>query len=204
MTTNRHCIAIIAVLASLACASRGSAQVDGRDNGFYLGLKFVGSSLHVDDEDKGQFFVKDDGGGLQLLAGYSFNDVFSLEMDLVGLNHDTSDPKVDATFAGMQLFAHYRFAPGNDFRPYIKGGVGGYSLALDGYGVNTRIQGGGVPLGGGFDYFFSPHFSLGADFTHNIINYEELVVEFQDVDVTFDVDEEGAMSSIGLSLTYYF
>jgi opacity protein-like surface antigen len=204
VTTRKYCIATLFILVTFTWAVTSWAQVEGRDNGFYLGIKFIGSSLHIDDDDNDAFFVKDDGGGLQLLAGYSFNDVFSLELDLVGLNHDTSDPAVDAKFAGVRIFAHYRFATGNAFRPYIKGGVGGYALALDGTGIDARIDGGGIPLGGGFDYFFSPHFSLGADFTHNIIEYKELTIPFEDGELSFDIDEEGAMSSIGLALAYYF
>jgi len=205
MKTQRHTsfASITAILFVTLFSGVAGAQVEGRDSGFYLGLKFVGSSLHIDD-DAADFFVKDDGGGVKLLGGYSFNDVFSLELDFVGTTHDTSDPAIDATFAGVQIFAHYRFATGHDFRPYIKGGLGGYSIELDGGGVNARIEGGGIPLGGGFDYFFSPHFSLGADFTHNIIKYEDLTVEFDDIAISFDIDEDGAMSSLGLALTYYF
>jgi opacity protein-like surface antigen len=202
---NRHgqinAIAALAIVAPLAATA--SAQAEGRDNGFYLGMKFVGSSLHVDNEGDA-FFVKDDGGGLLLLAGYSFNEVFSLEIDIGGLRHETSEQSIDADVGSLQIFAHYRFAPGHDFRPYIKGGVGGYSLRLATGDGDVRIEGGGIPVGGGFDYFFSPHFSLGADFTHNIIQYEELRVEFEDAAVSFDIDEEGAMSSVGLTLAYYF
>lgn len=194
---------IIAILLAATVASTASAQEEGRDNGFYLGLRFAASSLHVDSDDD-NFFVKDDGGGIVLFTGYSFNEVFSLELDINGLVHETSDPAIDANFAAMQILAHYRFAPGNDFRPYIKGGIAGYALELDAGDADFRIEGGGVPLGGGFDFFFSEHFSLGADFTHNIIEYNELSVELEGVELSFDVDEEGAMSSIALNLTYYF
>jgi len=196
-------ITIFAGALVAATAHSAFSQAAGRDRGAYLGIRFMGSSLHLDNDDA-DFFVKDDGGGFTLLGGYSFNEVFSLELDLAGVRHDTSNPAIDARLAAATIFAHYRFAPGNDFRPYIKGGVGGYTLELDAGDADVRIEGGGVPIGGGFDYFFSPHFSLGADFTHNIIKYEKLHVDLGAVDVAFDVDEEGSMSSVGLSLTYYF
>lgn len=193
-----------ALLVLIAAAAPANAQVDGRDRGFYLGITFIGSSLHVDDEGEDVFHVKDDGGGGLLKAGYSFNEVFSLELALSGANHDTSNPAVDARFGAIQLFAHYRFSPGNAFRPYVKGGFGGFVLALDSGSANARIEGGGIPIGGGFDYFFSSHFSLGVDFTHNIIQYDKVTFSLADVDVGFDIDEEGSMSSLGLSLAYYF
>ena len=42
------------------------------------------------------------------------------------------------------------------------------------------------------------------DFTHNIINYDKATVELEGVEIGFDIDEEGSMSSLGLALTYYF
>ena len=117
---------------------------------------------------------------------------------------DTSNPAVDARFGMVQLFAHYRFSPGNAFRPYIKGGLGGYGLVLEAGSADVRIEGGGIPIGGGFDYFFSSHFSLGVDFTHNIIQYDKVTFNLQGVGVGFDIDEEGSMSSLGLALAYYF
>lgn len=196
--------AVLLLLTGIFLAAPAAAQVEGRDRGFYLGINFMGSSLHVDDDGASSFFVKDDGGGALIRAGYSFNDVFSLELDLGGARHDTSDPAIDARLGTVQLFAHYRFSPGNAFRPYIKGGFGGYSLVLDANTAQVQIDGGGIPIGGGFDYFFSSHFSLGVDFTHNIIQYDKATFNLQGIGVSFDIDEEGSMSSLGLALAYYF
>lgn len=172
--------------------------------GFYLGIRFIGSSLHVDETDEDVFFVKDDGGGVQFQTGYRFNRVFSLKLSFVGASHDTSDPKISAGFGLFQLFALYRFAPENPFRPYIKGGIGGYGLTLESGDLEAKAQGGGVAFGGGFDYFFSRHFSIGVDFTHNIIEYNEVEFKFGATTIGSEIDEEGAMSSLGLGLTYYF
>ncbi len=203
----RHSIITILALTlgitALIQAPAG-AQVDERERGFYAGLKFVGSSLHVDDDGDGVFFIKDDGGGMQLAVGYSFNEVFSLEMDLGGALHETSVQAIDATIGMFQLFAHYRFMPGHAFRPYVKGGLGGYSLELKNNVASLTAEGGGIPIGGGFDYFFSKHFSLGVDLTHNIIKYDEIIFGLGDATVGFDMDEEGSATTMGLALTGYF
>lgn len=182
-----------------------AAQKEERKRGFYLGINFIGSSLHVDDDGASPFFVKDDGGGAMFRAGYSFNRVFTLEIALGGANHETSVQAIDAGLAVFQLFAHYRFMPGHALRPYIKGGLSGYTLVLSDNNANVKIQGGGIPIGGGFDYFFSKHFSLGVDLTHNIINYDQVTFDLGNgATVGFDIDEEGAMTSLGLALTVYF
>lgn len=200
--------AAAATLLAAVCIMFGPsslfAQAPANDGGFYCGLSFLGSSLHVEDTGDEIFFVEDDGGGAQLQFGYHFNPVFALELDLGGAQHETTDPEIDGSFAMAQLFAVYRFVPDRQFRPYIKGGFGGYGLKLEGYGADLTVKGGGLAFGGGFDYFFTRHLSLGVDFTHNIIRYDEVELRFEDVFVGTEIDEEGSMSSLGLAFGYHF
>ncbi len=174
------------------------------DKGFYLGLRFIGSSLHVDEAENDVFFVKDDGGGFEFIGGYHFNGVFALELSAGAAGHETSDPRIDAAIGFVRLFAVYRFVPENSFRPYIKGGLGGYGLGLNEGSVSADISGGGIAFGGGFDYIFSRHFGLGVDFTHNIINYNEATIDFGENSFSTEIDEEGSQSSLGLSMSYFF
>lgn len=199
-------VSTLMIVAGLAVAAvcPVSAQTEDRPRGAYLGIRFLGSSIHVDDDADSAFFVKDDGGGLTLHVGYSFNRVFSLEFSFGGSRHETSVQAIDANIGFVQLFAHYRFMPGSGFRPYVKGGLGGYGLELSDGTASVRIEGGGVPIGGGFDYFFSKHFALGVDFTHNIINYEQLTISLGSATAGFDMDEEGALTTLGISFGYYF
>ncbi len=206
--SGRKTAAAAATMLAAACIMFGSsslfAQVPANNRGFYCGFLFIGSSLHVEDTGEDIFSIKDDGGGAQVQFGYHFNPVFALELDLGGAQHDTTDPEIDGSFAMVQLFAVYRFVPDKQFRPYIKGGFGGYGLKLEGYDADLTVKGGGLALGGGFDYFFSRHFSLGVDFTHNIIRYDEVELRFADVFIGTDIDEEGSMSSLGLAFAYHF
>lgn len=201
----RAVVTVLALAIIVLTPAPSAAQKEDRDRGFYLGINFVGSSLHVDDDGNSDFFVKDDGGGALLRAGYSFNRVFSLEIALGGANHETSVQAIDANFGIGQLLFHYRFLAGKALRPYIKGGLGGYALALSDNQANVTIKGGGIPIGGGFDYFFSKHFSLGVDLTHNIIHYDEVEFDLGDgATLGFEIDEGGAMTSLGVALTGYF
>jgi hypothetical protein len=172
--------------------------------GVYLGIQFNGSSLHVDENDVDEVFVEDDGGGFQLRLGYRFNHVFALELDAGGASHDTASPTVSAGVAFVQLFAIYRFVPDHSFRPYIKGGLGGYGLSLKESDISANVGGGGIAFGGGFEYYFSRHFALGMDVTLNMINYNNLELRIGGSTVGTEIDEEGGMSALGLSLGYYF
>ena len=175
------------------------------DSAFYLGARLVGSTLHFDTEpDTSTFFIEDDGGGLQLFLGYRCDTGFSLELALSAAGHETSDPDVTAGIGAVQLFAEYRFARGHWFRPYLKGGIGGYGLGLDDGSTTVTISGGGVAFGGGFDFFIGSHFSLGLDYTHNIIDYEKAEVDFGGTTFGQSIDEEGSMSTLGLSAIVHF
>lgn len=197
-------IAFAAAAAAISLAAGpASAHEITREKGFYLGLRLSSSNLHTDDETQ-DFRVDQNGGGLVLLAGYSFNRVFSLEFDIVGAGHQTTAPDIDARFGGFELFAHYRWRPGNAFRPYVKGGLGAYGIALDAGGESVSATGGGVPLGGGFDYFFTNHFSLGVDLTHRIIEYDQVTVDLGEATVGFDIDEDGAQTALSLAFDFWF
>jgi hypothetical protein len=196
-------LAIATIAAIMAISATAGAHEITREKGFYLGLRLSTSNLHTDDETQ-DFFVKPDGGAFVLLAGYSLNRVFSLELDIIGAGHQTSDPNIDASFAGFELFAHYRWRPGRNFRPYIKGGLGVYGVTLRDSSNRVSVGGGGVPLGGGFDYFFTNHFSLGIDLTHHIIGYSQAEIDLGGNTVGFDIDENGAQTALGLAFNFYF
>lgn len=196
-------IAAIIILASLAsCPLRGETVED--EKGFFLGLKIIGSSLHDDNSDGDDFYVKEDGGGLHLDFGYRFNPVFMLELSVGGATHDTSDPAISARSEVVQIMAHYRFSPERAFRPYIKGGFGGYALYLEENPLSWRAEGGGIALGGGFRYFFSSYFSLGLDITHNIIRYDKAKLAFEGFSYETEIDEDGSMTSFGITFGYSF
>jgi outer membrane protein W len=202
--TVKAAIAITALAFALSFASSISrAEAVEDEKGFYVGLKFVGASLQQ-DEQSDVFYIKDDGGGLQLDIGYRFNPVFMLEIVAGGSTHDTSDPKIEARITSVQIFGYYRFLPENAFRPYIKGGFGGYGLVLEAGSANVEVDGGGMAFGGGFRYFLSPHFSFGVDFTYNMIQYDKAKLSLGELSYQTDIDENGGLATIGIAFGYSF
>ncbi len=194
--------ALILIFAGFAALPAAETMED--ETGFHLGLKFIGSSLHQDDAGEEEFFIKDDGGGIQLDFGYRFNPTFMLELSLGGADHETSDPAIDARLEVFQILGYYRFSPERAFRPYLKGGLAGYGLSIDGGSYSWRVEGGGVALGGGFRYFFSPHFSIGLDLTHNMIQYDTAEIDVEGFSYEWEIDEEGSSTALGLMFGYSF
>jgi hypothetical protein len=199
-------VAAIAVLLLVFHCTDAVGESPEDESGFYLGLKFAGSSLHADNDadSEDSFYIKDDGGGLTLDIAYRFNRTFMLEFAVGGATHETSDPAIDARFEVVQILGYYRFSPDRAFRPYFKGGFGGYGLYVEEGPVDWRIKGGGVAIGGGFRYFFAPYFCIGLDFTHNIIQYESAEVEVEGFSYEWEIDEDGSMTSLGVIFGYSF
>ncbi|MFH1313759.1 MAG: outer membrane beta-barrel protein [Candidatus Eisenbacteria bacterium] len=204
--TTPEVVAAVTLFLLSVLAAGAAAENPEDEKGFYLGLKLMGSSLHADNTTDADevLYIKDDGGGVQLDFGYRFNRTFMLEFCVGGANHETSDPAIDARFEVFQIFGYYRFSPERAFRPYLKGGFGGYGLYVEEGPVNWRIKGGGVALGGGFRYFFAPYFCMGLDFTHNIIQYDTAAMEVEGFSYEWAIDEHGAMTSLGVTFGYSF
>jgi hypothetical protein len=181
-----------------------AAETIEDEKGFYLGLRFAGSSLHIEEDPDADFYIKDGGGGLHFDIGYRFNPTFMLELSFGGATHSTSDPAIDARLEEVQIFGYYRFSPEKTFRPYLKGGFGGYGFYVDAGSSSWRVKGGGVTLGGGFRFFFSPHFSLGLDLTHNIIGYDSAEIALEGFSYEWEIDEDGSSTSLGVIFGYSF
>lgn len=201
-------IVATAVLATAASAQDPAGSTSAKfvedKSGIYLGLKFVGSSLHAEDKADDVFFIKDDGGGIQFDLGYRFNRAFALEFCIGTSNHETSEQELDAHIYSVWLLGYYRFSPHRAFRPFIKFGLGGHGLEIVYGDAAARIDGGGIAIGAGFRYFFNAHFALGLDLTTNIITYDKATIAVGDQAYSFEIDEEGSLTSLGLSFSYNF
>lgn len=198
-------VALVVVVCAGGTAGTGAAaEFEDRDNGFYLGLRLATSFLRIQHIDPESFTIRKTGAGLELLAGYSFNPIFSLQIEIVGAGHSTSDPDVKTTFGAFQLFAHYRARPGRPVRPYLKGGLGAYGFAVDNRGSRVTSTGPGIPVGAGVDYFFNRHISLGLDLTHHVIEYDKLEFDVDGKTVGFEIDESGGQTAVGLAFRAYF
>jgi len=173
------------------------------ESGFYLGLALMGTSFHS-DLNSSVFNIKEDGGGAQISVGYRFNPVFMLEVAASGSNHETSNSAIDAEVTSAQIFGYYRFLPEKTFRPYIKCGLAGYSLKLHYGSASARLNGGGIAIGVGFKCFLSRRFSLGVDFTHDMIKYDKAELSLGDFSYELSTDEHGRLTTLGITAGYSF
>jgi|GEM_PF-1142329 len=172
--------------------------------GLYLGVGLGGSSVPTVDRGATALDIRNDGGALALSLGYGFNPVFALELRISGAGHDTSVRTIDAGFAAIEALAVYRWRPHHPFRPYVRAGLGGYGITLDDGIAHTTVSGGGIPFGGGVEYFLGQHVSLGFDITHRVIDYDKITVDTGSTTGAFAVDRNGSQTSSTFTIGVYF
>lgn len=162
--------ALVATLVAVPPAHAAAPSDPGP--GFRAGLRVTSSSLPQEQVPVSS--VSADGGGLSLYLGWAFNDVFSLELDLLGAGHDTGIAGATASFAALDLLAVYHWRPGARARPYVKGGLGAAGMTLTTPAGEATVSGGAVPFGVGVDVAVAAHVTLGLDVTHRVISWDEL------------------------------
>jgi hypothetical protein len=199
----KNAIITIVALASTLFFANARAQDHPSDQGLSLALRLnAGEFRATDASTNGN--VSDVGGGLSLTLGYDFNAVFGLQLELSGNGYSSLAPGLDAGIGSLAILMQYRFLPGHFARPYLRAGLGGYTLGFnDPYGEATA-SGGGVPIGAGVEFVVARHVSLGVDVTYHIISYDEVTLESSGVGLTYDIDADGSQINFALVTLVYF
>jgi outer membrane protein W len=193
-------IALILLIASTADAHRIN-----RRSGFYLGVSAASSSVDANAVAPQEITIAEDGGAIELRAGYLFNPKFSLEFALSGHGHQTSVDSLDAGVGTVHINAYYHFRGDKHFRPYIKGGLGVYGLGFEATDDIPTVSGPGLAFGAGLEYLISSHVSFGLDVTHHIINYSQSEETLGGgLTQRNDIDEDGTLTTVGLGMNIYF
>jgi hypothetical protein len=196
-------IAVIIAAASLVSSTASRAQERPSDQGMTLGLRLNGGEFRVTDVLTGND-ITDAGGGLALTAGYDFNAVFGLQLELTGNGFESVAPGIDAASGSAAFLMQYRFLSGHFTRPYVRAGLAGYNLRFSDGTVDLNAQGGGVPLTVGVEFLVGRHVSLGIDVTHHIIAYEEVSLEFSGASLTYEIDADGSQTNLSMAVLFYF
>jgi hypothetical protein len=163
-----------------------------------------GSNIGVNEANNSPLKVAEQGANFMLQAGYLFNRSFSLELSAGGYRHDTNAVDTELRGGTLQLAVKYRFLAQHHLRPYLKGGLGAYGLELDNGAAVARADGGGLAFGGGLDFFFNKHFSLGLDVTGNVIEYNNAELDLGTVIIPYEINEDSEQVAVSLAMNVYF
>lgn len=142
----------VALPAQSAVAAPSGANVRSNVHGFELGLHLNGSAIQSGG-------TTESGGGAGFRLGYGVSNHLSIfgEGDAANVNYSDGDGSYALAHAGLGLRGSFG-STGSALRPYVEGALMGVA-AVDG---DVTISGAGVQLGGGLEYFVSPHVALDA------------------------------------------
>jgi hypothetical protein len=156
---------IVAAALAGAVLQTGALRAQESDNtGFVIGLHAVPMGL----DGVGEATFSEQGMGMGLTVGWGFNDRVALYGTVDGgyIDYDPDNPAAvgeDYELATVDLGARMNF--GNEFmrmRPFINAALSAVMTTEDGEleGETVTVSGGGLTVGGGFQYFYRYHWAM--------------------------------------------
>jgi hypothetical protein len=151
---------------------------------FYVGGQLGGFLVLKQVTDQAGYMGQGGGGGV--FVGYRFTRYFALELNAAITYHneqiDRNIIALDALFlVNTSVDAKVYFPSRGRLEAFVQGGIGyGYlgatygDFACGGFGCDTTFaQGPSFNLGGGFDYWFTPHLTFTGRMLYRGIAFRE-------------------------------
>lgn len=196
-------VATTVLLVSAATAQESADSAKSNTNGFMLAFFLNGTTINSDDFDDAS-----SGGGFTAQFGYGFAPRFTLLLGLSGARLD-DDPD-EFLLAHIDAIARFSFrSPTHAFVPFIEGGFSILAAGQDdavidiGSGPETfdvEMAGVATTFGGGFNYFVSPTFALGANLQLSWGDFTTVKLDEVEID---DLEIEANAARLNFGLTWY-
>lgn len=204
----RTLITTALLAGSMFAAADLGAQVS-KASGFMLNVHASGSALKL---EAGGEESDDTGAGLGLVLGYGFTDRLAVYLGIDGssIKSDEAEDGTDASeyqLAQVDLGIRYTFGgTASALRPYLNAALTGVAVAdeytEDGESLEVTISGGGLTLGGGLQYFFSPSLALDVALQGSAGTLSTIEINGEEVDIE-DEDFEFTTSRLQLGVTWH-
>lgn len=192
----------LSALVAGALLSAGSLSAQSDNSGFMLNVHLVGNGISLVGADT----EMENGGGLGVAVGYGFNERITLylNVDAAAIEYDedagVDDDSYDAVTA--DLGARMNFGnEGMKLRPYINAAFSGLAVVEEIEEVDATLSGGGLTVGGGLQYFFSPRLALDLGLQATQGAFTDASVE--DEDEELDAGIAFTTSRVQLGVTWH-
>lgn len=197
----------LSALVAGAMLFAGNLHAQSRTGGLMLNAHLTGNALR----GTGDLAVTESGGGLGLAVGYGFNDRIAVyvNLDAAALEYDEDVPADDQEYGLVTADLGLRVSFGGEWsklRPFLNAAFTGVAAAEEyeeqGEDVDQVTSGGGLTVGGGLQYFFSPSLALdvGLQATHGAFTH--VSVDGDDAE-EFDLGVAFTTSRLQLGLTWH-
>lgn len=138
-----------------------------------------------------------------MTAGYGFSDRWSFILDVNSSKVDAANGLGSYQLAQAVLGARFHFnEPKSFFRPYLDAGFAGRAIAVtitDPSGdVEVEANGGGVSVGGGFQWFMSRTAAIDLGLRYVVGSFDEWKADGRTIPVG-SIDATSAIVRLGIS-----
>lgn len=197
----------LSALLAGALLSAGSLGAQSDNSGFMLNLHLLGNGV----SGVGADVEMENGGGVGVALGYGFNDRIALYLNVDGaqIEYDEDAETDDDSYTAVTVDLGARMNFGNEgmkLRPYINAAISGlalaeeYAIAVD-EDMTATVSGGGLTVGGGLQYFFSPSLALDVGLQATQGAFTDIALE--DEDEELDEGIAFTTSRIQLGVTWH-
>jgi opacity protein-like surface antigen len=193
---------VLSALVAGAMLSAGSLGAQSDNSGFMLNAHLTGNGL----TGVGAEAETESGGGFGVALGYGFNDRIILYFNLDAAAIEYDEDEVDAPDDSYDLLSGdlgVRVNFGNEgmkLRPYINAAFTGVAAVEEYEFVDEEVEqvlsGGGVTIGGGLQYFFSPSLALDLGLQATAGAFSQVIIDDEDE----ELDEGLAFTTSRLQL----
>lgn len=200
----RTLITTALLAGSLFAASDLDAQVS-KASGFMLNAHLTGTSLTTGE---GENESEDNGGGLGLVVGYGFTDRLAVYLAIDGSSMKPDGEEGEEYALGQaDLGIRYTFgSTASALRPYVNAALNGTAItdevSDEGQTFDVTISGGGLTLGGGVQYFFSPSLALDVALQGSAGTLSTLEIDGEEIDLE-DEEVDFSAGRLQLGITWH-
>lgn len=197
-------IVLSALVAGAALSAGTLGAQSSSTSGFMLNAHLSGTGISgtVDASEL------QSGGGIGLAVGYGFNERVTLFLNVDGAvleyvegdQADGDDGKYNVSTADLGLRINFG-SESRKLRPYLNTGFTGVVQSDEADGFESSVSGGGLLLGAGLQYFFTP--SLAFDGALNLTTGSFTTFEINDEEADLDEGVGFNHSRLQLGVTWH-
>lgn len=188
----------LAVVIVSASALSLEAQVVPDTRGLHLGAALNATSIKL-DETAFSDDERENGYGANLYIGYNFTRNLGLLASLTASNINDSDTE-DFSVAHVDLAGRVSFPGRSALVPYLELSLAGVGAEYTASGGEVElVEGGGVGLGGGLNYFFTRRAALDLGFRYTFGEFGKAKINDREVDSGDGVGFNTTRLNLGLA-----
>jgi len=172
---------VAALLLSAVYAGDIHAQRVPDTRGLHLGAAVNATSIKL-DETAFSDDERENGYGGDVYIGYNFTRNLGLTFGITAANINDSQTN-DFSVAHADLAGRFSFPGRSAFVPYLELSLSGVSAQYRVAGEDVELRGGGIGMGGGFNYFFGRRAAFDAAFRYTGGEFDDGEIDDRDIDV---------------------